>query len=185
MFGVAGATGDKRLWVKFRYNQHIRSGRINVVANAGTLNGGQYCSGYNLLQNYNNGRGGIYTQTVQSNSPTCGYVQQYYPSMSQTYYYYYNQDFVRDIWYITGAKPNSAVKFTIVAGPNYVGASTTITTDGNGNGTYDIGAAAYTAGLYTINATFPNDNANYPTSYRTLVFYWYVIAGSGGGGGGY
>jgi len=177
--------GDKRLWVRFVYNNHIRSARYQVVYDSGTANGGTFCSGFNLRQNYNDGAGGIYTQTVQSNSPTCGYVQQYYPSMSSTYYTYWNVDFIRDIWYIYNAKPNSQVKFTIVAGPAYVGATATITVDSSGNGSYDIGAAGYAAGTYTINATFPGNDASYPSNYRTLVFYWIVYAGSGGGGGGY
>jgi len=187
---ITGATaqgsqtiGDKRLWIKFNYSQNVRSARYQVVYDPGTTNGGTFCSGFNLQQNYNNGSGGIYTQTVQSNSPTCGYVQQYYPSMSQTTYYYYNVDYVHDLWQIYDAKPNSQVKFTIVAGPAYIGANATITTDSNGFGSYDIGNAPYAAGFYTINATFPGNDASYPTNYRTLVFYWYVLAASGGGGG--
>jgi hypothetical protein len=81
--------------------------------------------------------------------------------------------------------PATTVKFTIVAGPNYVGSNASITTDGNGFGSYDIGNAPYAAGTYTINATFPGNDASYPTNYRTLVFYWYVYNASGGGGGGY
>jgi hypothetical protein len=187
---ITGATaqgsqtiGDKRLWVKFNYNQNVRSARFQVVYDSGTPNGGTFCSGFNLQQNYNNGSGGIYTQTVQSNSPTCGYVQQYYPYMSQTNYYYYNVDYVHDLWQIYDAKPNSQVKFTIVAGPAYIGSNATITTNGSGFGSYDIGNAPYAAGTYTINATFPGNDASYPTNYRTLVFYWIVVAGSGGGGG--
>jgi hypothetical protein len=187
---ITGATaqgsqtiGDKRLWVKFNYNQNVRSARFQVVYDSGTTNGGTFCSGFNLQQNYNNGSGGIYTQTVESNSPTCGYVQQYYPTMSQTTYYYYNVDYVHDLWQIYDAKPNSQVKFTIVAGPAYIGATATITTNGSGFGSYDIGNAPYAAGFYTINATFPGNDASYPSNYRTLVFYWYVLAASGGGGG--
>jgi hypothetical protein len=187
---ITGATaqgsqtiGDKRLWVKFNYNQNVRSARFQVVYDSGTTNGGTFCSGFNLQQNYNNGSGGIYTQTVESNSPTCGYVQQYYPTMSQTTYYYYNVDYVHDLWQIYDAKPNSQVKFTIVAGPAYIGSNATITTNGSGFGSYDIGNAPYAAGFYTINATFPGNDASYPSNYRTLVFYWYVLAASGGGGG--
>lgn len=189
---ITGATaqggqtiGDKRLWVKFAYNQHVRSARFQVVYDSGTLSGGQYCIGYTLTQNYNDGAGGTYSQAVQYNSPTCNYVQQYYPYMSQGSYSYYNVDYVHQLWYIYDAKPNSTVKFTIVAGPNYVGANASITVDGNGYGSYDIGNLPYTAGTYTINATFPGNDASYPTNYRTLVFYWIVYAGSGGGGGGY
>lgn len=187
---ITGATaqggqtiGDKRLWVKFAYNQHVRSARFQVVYDSGTPSGGQYCSGTTLMQNYHNGAGGTYSQTVQVNSPTCGYIQQYYPYMSAGSYWYYNVDYVHQLWYIYDAKPNSTVKFTIVAGPNYVGANASITVDGNGYGSYDIGNAPYTAGTYTINATFPGNDASYPTNYRTLVFYWVVYAGSGGGGG--
>jgi hypothetical protein len=175
--------GDKRIWVKFDYNQNVRSARYNIVYDPGTTNGGTFCSGFALRQNYNNGAGGIYTETVQNNSPTCGYVQQYYPYMGSTYYYYYNQDFSHTPWYIYDTKPNSSVTFTIVAGPNYVGASATVTSDGDGFASYDIGNAPYAAGTYTLNATFPGNNASYPTNYRTLVFYWVVINGSGGGGG--
>jgi hypothetical protein len=188
---ITGATavgsqtiGDKRLWVKFNYNQHVRSARFQVVYDPGTTNGGTFCSGFALRQNYNDGAGGIYTQTVQNNSPTCGYVQQYYPYMGSTYYYYWNQDYVHNIWYIYDTKPNSSVKFTIVAGPNYVGSTATVTSDASGEASYDIGNAPYGAGTYTINATFPGNDASYPTNYRTLVFYWVVYNAYGGGGSG-
>lgn len=179
-----GATGDVRLWIRFNYNGNVRSARINVVPDPGTLSGGQYCSGTTLLQNKHDGRGGIYAETVQTNSPTCGYVQQYNPYMSQTYFYSYTGDNVRDIWYIYDAKPNSTVNFRIVAGPAYVGNNVNITTDGNGFGSFDIGAAPYVAGVYTINATFPGNDASYPANRRTLVFYWVVSAGNGDFGGG-
>lgn len=174
-----GSIGDKRIWVRFNYNGNVRSARVNIVPDAGTLSGGQYCSGTTLYQNKHNGRGGIYTETVQNNSPTCGYVQQYYPDIGQ-YYYNYNYDSYRDIWYINGAKPNSTVNFKIVAGPNYVGNNANITTDGAGFGSFDIGGGPYTTGTYTINATFPGNDASYPSSYRTLVFYWVVVDGYGG-----
>jgi len=189
---ITGATaqgsqtiGDKRLWIKFDYNQHVRSARFQVVYNSGTLSGGQYCVGTTLTQNYNNGSGGTYSQAVQYNSPTCGYVQQYYPYTGNTYYYYYNVDFVHDVWYVYGAKPNSSVKFTIVAGPAYVTSTVTVTSNASGNASYDIGNAAYAAGTYTINVTFPGNDASYPSNYRTLVFYWVVYAAAGSGGGGY
>jgi len=41
---------------------------------AGTTNGGQYCSGTTLYQNYNDGSGGVYAQVVEYNSTSCGYV---------------------------------------------------------------------------------------------------------------
>lgn len=182
VIGPAGSTGDKRLWVKFAYNDHVRSGRILIVPDPGTTSGGQYCSGFNLLQNYHDGRGGTYTQTVQSNSATCGYVQQYYPNMTQTYYYNNLYNGSVQFWNIENAKPNSTVNFRIVAGPGYVGNNANITTNANGFGTFDVGNAPYLLGTYTINATFPGQDASYPSSYRTLVFYWVVVNDSGGGG---
>ena len=176
--------GDKRLWVKFAYNQHVRSGRFKVVYDAGTLSGGQKCTGTTLQQDYWDGHGGIYTQNIQTNSPTCGYVQQYYPYMSQTNYYYYNVDYAHGPFIVYGAKPSSSVKLTIVAGPTAVGNNVTVTSDIDGTATYDIGNAPYPAGTYTVNATFPNQDASYPTNYRTLVFYWVVIAGSDPNAGG-
>jgi hypothetical protein len=178
-----GATGDKRLWVRFNYSGNVRSARVNIVPNAGTLSGGQYCQGTSLRQNRHDGRGGIYAETVQNNSPTCGYVQQYDPFMNQGTYYNYNGDGFRNIWYIYGAKPNSKVNFRIVAG-NYVGNNADITTDGDGFGSFDIGPGPYIVGTYTINATFPGHEANYPTNKRTLVFNWVVFAGFGQDSGG-
>lgn len=181
VFGTAGATGDKRLWVKFNYNGHVRSARMWIVPDPGTNSGGQYCQGTTLRQNKHDGRGGTYAETVQSNSPTCGYVQQYYPYMSQTYYY--NNIFYGsvDIWYIYDAKPNSTVKFTIVAGPAYVGNNADIITNASGFGSFNIGNAAYVQGTYTINATFPAQDASYPSGFRTLVFYWVVVNQDNGG----
>jgi hypothetical protein len=174
-----GATGDMRLWVRFNYNGNVRSARVNIVPDPGTNSGGQYCEGTTLRQNKHDGRGGIYAETVQNNSPTCGYVQQYNPYMNQTYYYNYNFDSVRNIWYIFDAKPNSTVNFRIVAG-NYVGNNANITTDGDGFGSFDIGPGPYIPGTYTINATFPGNDASYPANKRTLVFYWIVVDGYGG-----
>jgi hypothetical protein len=176
------ATGDMRLWVRFNYSGNVRSARVNIVTNAGTLSGGQYCQGTTLRQNKHDGRGGIYAETVQNNSPTCGFVQQYNPYMSQGTFQNYNGDGFRNIWYIYDAKPNSTVNFRIVAG-NYVGNNANITTDANGFGSFDIGPGPYIVGTYTINATFPGHEANYPTNRRTLVFNWVVFNGFGNPGG--
>jgi hypothetical protein len=78
---ITGATaqgsqtvGDRRLWVKFNYNNNVRSARYQAVYDRNTTSGAQYCgSGFTLYQNYNNGRGGTYAQVVQNNSPSCGY----------------------------------------------------------------------------------------------------------------
>jgi hypothetical protein len=102
--------------------------------------------------------------------------------MNQGTYYNYNGDGFRNIWYIYGAKPNSKVNFRIVAG-NYVGNNADITTDGDGFGSFDIGPGPYIVGTYTINATFPGHEANYPTNKRTLVFNWVVFDGYGSYGG--
>jgi hypothetical protein len=177
-----GAIGDMRLWVRFNYNGNVRSARVNIVPDPGTNSGGQYCVGTTLTQNKHNGQGGVYAETVQNNSPTCGYVQQYDPFMNQGTYYNYNGDGFRNIWYIYGAKPNSKVNFRIVAG-NYVGNNADITTDGDGFGSFDIGPGPYIVGTYTINATFPGHEANYPTNKRTLVFNWVVFDGYGSYGG--
>jgi DNA/RNA endonuclease YhcR with UshA esterase domain len=179
-----GATGDMRLWVRFDYNGNVRSARVNIVPDAGTLSGGQYCVGTTLRQNRHDGRGGTYAETVQNNSPTCGFVQQYYPFMNQSTYYNYNFDGVRNIWYINDAKPNSTVNFRIVAGPGYVGNNVNITTDGSGFGSFDIGAGPYIVGTYTINATFPGQDASYPANRRTLVFNWVVLNAYGNDPGG-
>jgi len=39
----------------------------------GTTDGATYCDGYALLQNYHNGSGGTYTETVEDPSEQCGY----------------------------------------------------------------------------------------------------------------
>lgn len=184
IIGPVGSTGDKRTWVKFNYNGNVRSARVNIVPDPGTLSGGQYCSGTTLYQNKHDGRGGIYAEVVQTNSPTCGYVQQYNPYTAANWYYY-NQDFVHDLWYVFDTKPNSTVNYKIVAGPGGVGNNVNVTSDGSGTAVYDVGNAAYGAGTYTVNVTFPGNDASYPVNKRTLVVYWIVYNASGGSGGGY
>lgn len=192
-FVNAGVTGSsfssdqrtKRLWIRFPHNGNIRNTTVQVFWDSGTASGGQYCSGVNLMQNYWNGRGGTYSQTVQSNSPSCGYVQQYYPSMTQTTYEYNNAYGSYSAYFvITGARPNSTVRFTIIEGPAAVGAAANITTDANGTGTFDYGVniAPYVPeSYYIITATFPGQDAYYPAGYRTLTFYYYEYTDYGGG----
>jgi len=55
-----------------------------IYAQAGTTNGGTYCEGTTLKQNYNDGSGGVYSQVVQTNSTSCGYVAPSY-SLYQTF----------------------------------------------------------------------------------------------------
>jgi hypothetical protein len=187
---ITGATaqggqvvGDKRLWVKFNYDNNVRSARFKVVYDAGTLSGGEYCSGFTRYQNYNDGRGGTYASVVATNSPACGYVQQYTPVRTLSIYTYYNYDFMGDTWGINGGRPNGPVTATIVTGP-YAGFALSGTF--NASGIYrqligDYGALA--VGNYTINFTFPGDDAYYSTSYRTLVATFSVQNASAGGGG--
>ena len=52
---------------------------------AGTLLN-EYCSGDDLYGTYANGTGGTYTQLIQSNSPTCGYVPPFTFSISPSSY---------------------------------------------------------------------------------------------------
>ena len=186
---ITGATaqgsqtvGDKRLWVKFNFNNNVRSARFNVVYDAGTLSGGQYCSGFTLYQNYNNGSGGVYAQVVETNSATCGYVQQYTPVRTMTTYTYYNYDFQGDTWGMNGGRPGGAVTATIINGP-YAGFALSGSFDGNGYYRQVVGNYGYLQpGFYTLNFTFPGQDAYYSTSYRTIVAYFYVIDGSSGGG---
>lgn len=185
VIGSAGATGDKRIWIKFNYNNNIRSARILVVLNPGTLSGGQYCSGTTLYQNKNDGRGGVYAEVVQYNSVSCGYVQQYYPQPSAYNWYYYLLNSLADTWAVYNAKPYSSVKYTFVAGPILVGSTVTVQSDANGYAYYIPNVAAYPEGIYTINITFPGNDASYPSSYRTLVVYWNVLNAYAPGYGGY
>jgi len=176
----------KRLWIKFTHNNHIRSYPVQIFWDYGTANGGQYCSGVNLMQNYWNGRGGTYSQTVQSNSTTCGYVQQYYPYMGSSTYYYNNAAPTSSAFIeIFDARPNSTVTLTITAGPSAVGAAANITTNASGYGSfnYATNVSPYVGeGWYTLTATFPGQDAYYPPSYRTLTFYYYEYTDYGGGG---
>ena len=187
---ITGATaqggqvvGDKRLWVKFDANGNVRSARFNVVYDAGTTSGGQYCVGYTLTQNYNNGSGGVYSQAVEYNSATCGYVQQYTPARTRVYYTYYNYDYMGDTWGLDSGRPGGAVTGTIVDGP-YAGFAISGTFNGSGQFRYPVGNYGYLSpGFYTINFTFPGQDPFYSTSYRTIVAYFYVRDASAGAGG--
>lgn len=186
---ITGATaqgsqtvGDKRLWVKFS-NNNVRSARFNVVYDAGTLSGGQYCVGYTLTQNYNDGSGGYYSSVVANNSPTCGYVQQYTPARTMVTYTYYNYDFQGDTWGMNGGRPGGAVTATIIDGP-YAGFALNGTFNASGQYRQVVGNYGYLSpGFYTINFTFPGQDPFYSTSYRTIVAYFYVRDASAGAGG--
>ena len=187
---ITGATargsqtvGDFRLWIKFNYNNNVRSARYKTVYDAGTLSGGQYCVGYTLTQNYNDGSGGYYSSTVANNSPTCGYVQQYTPARTRVTYTYYNFDYQGDTWGMDGGRPNGAVTATIIDGP-YAGFALNGTFNASGQYRQLIGDyGALAVGNYTINFTFPGQDAYYSTSYRTLVATFSVQNTSAGGGG--
>jgi hypothetical protein len=70
---ISTTAADKRLWVYFPYSGNYRSARVQVVLNAGTAVGGEYCSGTTLYQNYANGSGGTYAQVVEYYSTSCGW----------------------------------------------------------------------------------------------------------------
>jgi hypothetical protein len=187
---ITGATfqgsqtvGDKRLWVKFNYNNNVRSARANIVYDAGTTSGGEYCSGFTRYQNYNDGVGGVYAQVVATNSPLCGYVQQYTPTRTAVTYNYYNFDFQGDTWGLNGGRPGGAVTATIVTGP-YAGFALSGSFNGSGQYRQVVGNyGALAVGFYTINFTFPGQDAYYSPSYRTIVAYFYVQDASASGGG--
>lgn len=187
---ITGATaqgsqtvGDKRLWVKFS-NNNVRSARFNVVYDAGTLSGGQYCVGYTLTQNYNDGVGGTYSQVVEYNNVgTCNYTVQYTPARTMVTYTYYNYDFQGDTWGINGGRPGGAVTATIVDGP-YAGFALNGTFNSSGQYRQVVGNfGVLDIGFYTINFTFPGQDLFYSTSYRTIVAYFYVRNASAGAGG--
>lgn len=174
--GAPGATGDKRIWVRFDSSQNVRSARILVVPDPGTLSGDPYCIGTTRYQNKHNGRGEIYAEVVQYNSTICGYLPQYTPVTYTNYWYYNRSNTLRDEWNVFNTKPNSSVRYQIVAGPILVGASVTVTSRADGFATYKPDIADYPLGTYTLNITFPGSEANYPSQYRTLVIYWIVVA---------
>lgn len=187
---ITGATaqgsqtvGDKRLWVKFS-NNNVRSARFNVVYDAGTLSGGQYCVGYTLTQNYNDGVGGTYSQVVEYNNVgTCNYTVQYTPARTMVTYTYYNYDFQGDTWGINGGRPGGAVTATIVDGP-YAGFALNGTFNSSGQYRQVVGNfGVLDIGFYTINFTFPGQDVYYSTNYRTIVAYFYVRNASAGAGG--
>jgi hypothetical protein len=187
---ITGATfqgsqtvGDKRLWAKFNYNNNVRSARANIVYDAGTASGGEYCSGTTRYQNYNDGVGGVYAQVVATNSALCGYVQQYTPYRTMVTYTYYNFDYQGDTWGMNGGRPGGAVTATIINGP-YAGFALSGSFDGNGYYRQVVGNYGYLSpGFYTLNFTFPGQDAYYASNYRTIVAYFYVIDGSSGSGG--
>jgi len=186
---ITGATyrgsqsiGDMRLWVRFS-NGNIRSARANIVYDAATTNGPEYCSGFTRYQNYNDGVGGVYAQVVATNSPLCGYVQQYTPTRTAVTYNYYNFDFQGDTWGMDGGRPGGAVTATIVTGP-YTGFALSGSFNGSGQYRQVIGNyGSLAVGFYTINFTFPGQDAYYPSNYRTIVAYFYVQNASAGDGG--
>lgn len=183
---ITGATaqgsqtiGDKQLWFKFTYDNNVRSARFKVVYDAGTTNGGQYCVGTTLTQNYNDGHGGTYAQTVQANSSSCGAVTLYTPVASQSSYYYYLATNTYDVFQVSGAKPNTTVRFSVISGI-YAGQYYDRTANASGVATFDPGVGAYTAGTYSCTITFPGNESSYNASYRTLPINWIVVAGGGG-----
>jgi hypothetical protein len=187
---ITGATyrgsqsiGDMRLWVRFS-NGNVRSARANIVYDAGTTSGGQYCVGYTLTQNYNDGVGGTYSQVVEYNNvATCNYTVQYTPARTRVYYTYYNFDYQGDTWGLDSGRPGGAVTGTIVDGP-YAGFAISGTFNGSGQFRYPVGNYGYLSpGFYTINFTFPGQDAYYSASYRTIVAYFYVRDASAGAGG--
>lgn len=187
---ITGATfqgsqtvGDKRLWVKFNFNNNVRSARALIVYDAGTTSGGEYCSGTTRYQNYNDGVGGVYAQVVATNSTLCGYVQQYTPVRTMVTYTYYNFDYQGDTWGINGGRPGGAVTATIVNGP-YAGFALNGTFNSSGQYRQVVGNfGVLDIGFYTINFTFPGQDAYYSTNYRTIVAYFYVKNESAGSGG--
>jgi hypothetical protein len=188
---ITGATargsqtvGDFRLWFKFNYNNNVRSARYKTVYDAGTTSGGQYCVGYTLTQNYNDGVGGTYSQVVEYNNvATCNYTVQYTPARTRVTYNYYNYDFQGDTWGMDGGRPGGAVTATIVDGP-YAGFALTGTFNGSGQYRQVIGNyGSLAVSFSTINFTFPGQDAYYPSNYRTIVAYFYVQNASAGAGG--
>jgi hypothetical protein len=187
---ITGATargsqtvGDFRLWFKFAYNNNVRSARYQVVYDSGTQNGPEYCVGTTRYQNYNDGLGGTYAQVVATNSTLCGYTQQYTPARTALWFSYYNYDFQGDTWGMNGGRPGGAVTATIIDGP-YTGFAVYGSFNANGQFRYPVGNfGTLTVGFYTINFTFPGQDAYYSASYRTIVAYFYVKNESAGEGG--
>jgi hypothetical protein len=188
---ITGATargsqtvGDWRLWLKFNYNNNVRSARYKTVYDAGTTSGGQYCVGYTLTQNYNDGVGGTYSQVVEYNNvATCNYTVQYTPARTRVYYTYYNYDYQGDTWGMDGGRPGGSVTATIVDGP-YASFAVYGSFNASGQFRYTVGNFGYLSpGFYTINFTFPGQDVYYSPSYRTIVAYFYVRDASAGAGG--
>ena len=187
---ITGATargsqtvGDFRLWFKFAYNNNVRSARYQVVYDSGTQNGPEYCVGTTRYQNYNDGLGGTYAQVVATNSTLCGYTQQYTPVRTALWFSYYNYDYQGDTWGLNGGRPGGAVTATILEAP-YQGFAVYGSFNANGQFRYPVGNyGALQVGFYTINFTFPGQDAYYSPSYRTVVAYFYVKNESAGEGG--
>jgi hypothetical protein len=188
---ITGATargsqtvGDFRLWFRFGYgSNNIRSARYQVVYDAGTANGPEYCTGTTRYQNYNDGLGGTYSQVVATNSALCNYVQQYTPVRTALWFNYYNFDYQGDTWGLNGGRPGGAVTATIIDGP-YENFAVYGSFNANGQFRYPVGDYGYlSVGFYTINFTFPGQDAYYPSNYRTIVAYFYVKNESAGEGG--
>ena len=187
---ITGATargsqtvGDWRLWFKFAYNNNVRSARYQTVYDSGTINGPEYCVGTTRYQNYNDGLGGTYAQVVATNSTLCNYVQQYTPVRTALWFSYYNYDFQGDTWGLNGGRPGGAVTATIIDGP-YQNFAVYGSFNANGQFRYPVGDfGALTVGFYTINFTFPGQDAYYSPSYRTVVAYFYVKNESAPSGG--
>lgn len=176
-FQGSETTGDRKIWYKFNYNGNVRSARVRIVENAGTLSGGEYCTGTTLYQNYFNGHGGTYAQVVQLNSPTCGATPQYNPVTDASTYYYYLSNNTRDTFTVTGARPSATVRFQITSGI-YAGVYWDRTSNASGTATYTPDVGAYAAGTYSGTVTFPNQDAYYPAAYRSLPVTWIVQAAS-------
>ena len=117
---------------------------------AGTTNGGQYCSGTTLYQNYNDGSGGVYPSVVAYNSTSCGYVTPSY-SLGNTWTDLANGS--SGTFYVQSNAANGVTLTPSIsgAGASRVSVSPTSSTI-SGNGT------VYT--YFTITATTPTSTVS-------------------------
>lgn len=113
---------------------------------AGTTNGGQYCSGYTLYQNYNDGSGGVYASVVAYNSSSCGYVTPYY-SLGNTW---------------TSLANNSSGTFYVTSNGNASGVTLTPSISGAGASRVSVSPTSSTISsngtvntYFTITSTLP------------------------------
>jgi len=191
---ISATPADKRLWVYFPYSGNYRNARVQVVLDAGTVVGGEYCgTGSNSTkryQDYANGTGGVTTTLVDAYSVTCGWVA---PTASWTVQYS-NSGTSGDINVtvnvsLTGPTPTAQTfSFSGYVSENSAAFNLpAVTVNAHSSSGQAVGASGFVNGTTdyaTITLVASVETAPYTISPSTISNA-FLFSNTGGGGGGY